>query len=235
MTRTLWLVVARGGSKGVPKKNMKRIGGLTLVEWKVRAARAADPGAHIVCSSDSADILSEAARLGVRCIERPAPLASDTAKSADVIKHALDVTPETFDQVVLLEPSAPFSTGEQYKRALQMMEFHDADLVVGMRQSAIHTAFIGDVREDLSVTPVIVCFQREVARRRQDFPPQWFPSGGLYVFRTEMFHRTNDIYGGVRNYGLMQDRYTGHEIDEPHDLELAEFYYDRGYVKPDGP
>jgi len=235
MTSTLWLITARGGSKGVPGKNLRKIGGLSLVEWKIRAARAADPAAFIVCSSDSDDILQTAAFNGCRTIQRPAALASDTAKSADVIRHALDVIPESFDQVVLLEPSAPFSTGEQYKRALQMMEFHDADLVVGMRKTAPHTAFIGDVREDLSVTPILVQFQREALRRRQDYPPQWSMSGGLYVFTTQMFRKSFDIYSGVRNYGLMQDAYTGHEIDTMHDMELAEFYYERGYVKPDGP
>lgn len=230
MTSTLWLITARGGSKGVPGKNLRRIGPCSLIEWKIRAARSAG-ATDIVCSSDSMDILGEAARLGAACIERPAALATDTAKSADVIRHALDVVPQSFDQVVLLEPSAPFTTGEHYKRALQMMEFHDADLVVGMKETTPHTAFIGDVREDMSVTPIIVCFQRETMRRRQDFPPQWTPSGGLYVFKTEMFRRTQDLYGGVRNFGLLQNRYTGHEIDEQHDMELAEFYYERGYVK----
>lgn len=232
--KPLYLITARGGSKGVPGKNLRRIGGLTLVEWKIRAARAADPAADIVCSSDSLDILTEAARLGAKCIERPAALASDTASSADVIRHALDVIPESFDQVCLLEPSAPYATGEQYKRALQLMEFNSADLVVGMRETAPHTAFIGDMRDDLSVTPIIVCFQRETMRRRQDYPPQWSMSGGIYVFKTEMFRRTNDLYGGSVNMGVLQDRYTGHEIDTQHDLELAEFYYERGYVKPDG-
>lgn len=234
MTRTVWLITARGGSKGVPGKNLRKIGGISLVEWKVLAARAADPAAEIVCSSDSLDILSHAAFLGAKCIQRPDALATDTARSVDVIRHALDVLTERFDQVVLLEPSAPFTTAEQYKRALQMMEFNDADLVVGMKETAPHTAFIGDMRTDDSVTPIIVQFQRETFRRRQDYPRQWTMSGGLYVFRTDMFRKACDIYGGVRNYGLLQDKWTGLEIDTPEDLEMAEYAFGKGYVKPAG-
>ena len=231
MTSTLWLITARGGSKGVPGKNLRKIGGLSLIEWKIRAARAADPHAYIACSSDSHEILGEADRLGADVIHRPSALASDTATSADVIKHALETLPSSFDQVVLLEPSAPFTTGEQYRRALQMMADRDADLVVGMKPTAPHTAFIGDARDDLSVTPIILQFQR-MARRRQDYAPQWTMSGGLYVFRTEMFLQTGDIYGGSRCYGLMQDKWTGLEIDTPEDLEMAEYAFERGYVKP---
>lgn len=233
--KTLWLVVGRGGSRGVPGKNLKQIGGRSLVQWKIDAARAADPFAFIAASSDSAEILNEAACCGVNyIIDRPADLATDTASSADVIKHALYELRDklhTFEQVVLAEPSAPFTTADHYKRALQMMDFHDADLVVGMKETHIHTAFIGDVRADGSVTPIINQFQR-LARRRQDFPQQHTMNGALYVFKTEMFLRTGDIYGGSRNFGLMMDHWHSIEIDTMDDLELAEYAYGKGYVKP---
>ena len=231
MTKVLWLITARGGSKGVPGKNLKKIGGLSLIEWKILAARAADPAAHIVCSSDSLDILAHAAFLGAKVIERPAALATDTARSVDVIKHALDVLPEKYEQVVLLEPSAPFTTGVQYWAALNMLNNMDADLIVGMKETVPHTAFIGDMRDDHSVTPILVQFQRETFRRRQDYPRQWTMAGNLYVFRTEMFLRTGDIYGGQRNYGLFMGKWDGLEIDTPEDLEMAEYAFARGYVK----
>ncbi len=232
---TLWLLVARGGSKGVPGKNLRRIGGLTLVEWKIRAALAADPAAYIVCSSDSLEILTEAARLGARTIERPAELATDTAASADVIEHALATLAtqgQKFDRVVLLEASAPFTRGAHYALALQMMTFDDADLIVGMKYTAPHPVFIGDVRVDRSITPIIVAMQRpgQTGRRRQDHPQTWTMAGNLYVFKTDMFMRTHDLYGGSRCYGLLTDKWSALEIDTPDDLEMAEYAYSKGYV-----
>ena len=227
---TLYLLVGRGGSRGVPGKNLRQIGGASLVEWKIRAVRAHDPRAWIVCSSDSGEIRAEALACGADLtIERPAELASDTATTASVVKHALSVVGGEYERVFLLEPSTPYTLPEHYSEALAMMATEDADLVVAMKRTEPHTAFIGDIRADASVTPIIVQFQR-MARRRQDFAPQWTPSGSLYLFRRKMFDETGDIYGGARNYGLQVDRYTGHEIDTPHDLELAEWYYASGKV-----
>lgn len=236
--KTLWLITARGDSKGVPGKNLKQIGGLSVIEWKIRAARAADPAAFVAVSSDSHEILEEGQRAGASyLIGRPAELATDTSSSASVIKHALESAVYggrgEYDRVVLLEPSAPFTTGADYRRALQMMEDRDADLIVGMKDTAPHTAFIGDTRDDLSVTPIIVGFQR-MARRRQDYAPQWTMNGALYVFKTEMFLRTHDVYGGARNYGLMMDKWHSIEIDTPEDLEMAEYAAAKGYVGPEG-
>jgi CMP-N,N'-diacetyllegionaminic acid synthase len=227
----LFLITARGGSKGVPGKNLKKFDGLTAIEWKICAARSADRDADILCSSDSSQILDEASRLGVLKIPRPAELSTDTATSADVIKHALSIFTYSFDYIVLMEPSAPFTTGEQYSQALKMMDFHGADLVVGMKETEPNTAFIGDYREDHSVTPIIVQFQRGL-RRRQDYVKQWTMNGALYVFRRDMFLRTGDIYGGNRNYGLMMNRWNSIEIDTPEDLEMAEYAVAKGYVKP---
>lgn len=232
--KTLWLAVARGGSKGVPGKNLRRIGDRSLIEWKVNAAIAAGASVeNILCSTEDTAIACEAVRQGCMLVRRPNDLATDTASSADVIRHTLDtIGHDKYDQVVLLEPSAPFTTGSQYRKALQMMEFHDADLVVGMRETAPHAAFIGDVRPDQSVTPIILQFQR-MARRRQDYPTQWTMAGNIYVFKTDMFLRTGDIYGGERNYGLMTDHWSGLEIDTPDDLEMAQYAYSKGYVTPE--
>ena len=227
--RVLWLLVGRGGSKSVPGKNLRRIGGRTLIEHKLGGAIAAG-ATDIVVSSDSAEIRGVAMHYGAsREIVRPPELASDEATTASVVRHALETLGESYDAVMLLECSTPYTRAATYQEALRMMTEKDADLVVGMRRSEPHTAFIGEQREDASVTPIILQFQR-MARRRQDFAPLWTMSGGLYLFRTEMFLKTDDIYAGAPNIGVMQSRWEGLEIDTPDDLALAEFAYERGYV-----
>ena len=227
----LWLLVGRGGSKSVPGKNLRRIGGRTLVEYKLGGAIAAG-ATDIVVSSDSAEIRGVAMHYGAsREIVRPMELASDEATTASVVRHALETLGGEYDAVMLLEPSAPFTLPASYDTAIAMMQDADADLVVGMKYVEPHVAFVGERSDDTphSVTGIIMQFQR-MARRRQDFRPCWSMAGNLYLFRTEMFLRTGDIYGGQRNYGLLQDKFHGHEIDTPHDLELAEWYYEKGWV-----
>ena len=227
--KILWLLVGRGGSKSVPGKNLRRIGSKTLIEWKLGAAIAAG-AKDIVVSSDSPEIRGVAMHYGAtREIVRPEELASDEATTASVVRHALETLGGGYDVVMLLEPSAPFTKAEHYSRALDLMRDQDADLVVGVRRSEPHVAFIGEQRADGSVTNIIMQFQR-MARRRQDFTPCVTMSGALYLFKTEMFLRTGDIYGGARNFSVMQSRWEGLEIDEPEDLALAEFAYERGYV-----
>lgn len=235
--RVLWLLVGRGGSKGVPGKNLARVGGRTLVEWKLGGAIAAG-ATEVVVSSDSPEIRGvamhhgTAAGLHMREIVRPAELASDTATTAEVVRHALEHergAGREYEAVMLLEAASPFTRAEQYRQALTMMAVKDADLVVGMRESAPHPAFVGDVRDDCSVNHIVLQFQR-MARRRQDFTPQHTMSGSLYLFKTAPFLATGDIYAGPRCFGLTVDRWSGHEIDTPDDLALAEWAWQTGRV-----
>jgi CMP-N,N'-diacetyllegionaminic acid synthase len=231
---TLYLITARGGSKGVPHKNLREIGGLSLVGWKAEVAKQVIT-AHddLIISSDCPHILEVAAKHGVGVpFVRPAELATDTASSADVIAHALDYMNGDYSTVVLLEPSAPFTTPEHLVTALTMMDAKQAHLIVGMKHTEPHTTFIGEQPDDDFVTPIIVKMDR-IGRnlRRQDLKQEWTFNGSLYVFNGLMFKQKQSIYGGARNYGLLMDRWHSIEIDSMHDLEMALYAFDRGYVE----
>src|SRR5688500_10312081 len=89
--RTLFLIPARGGSKRIPGKNLRTLAGIPLVAWAGRIARsAATPGDVVVCSTDDQEIASAASTWGIRVLDRPPDLATDTATSLDVAIHALD-------------------------------------------------------------------------------------------------------------------------------------------------
>ena len=229
----LYLITARGGSKGVPGKNLRKIGGMSLVAWKANAAKQVITGDdRLVISTECPEIQKEARRNNVEVpFTRPAELATDTASSADVIRHALGALNTHHDTVVLLEPSAPFTTPEHFVTALTMKEAKNAHLIVGMKHTEPHTTFIGEQPNDDFVTPIIVKMDR-VGRnlRRQDLRQEWTMNGALYVFDTDMFMETGSIYGGARNYGLLMDRWNSIEIDTLHDLEMAEYAHGKGYV-----
>lgn len=235
MSETLYLITARGGSKGVPGKNLHKIGGLSLVGWKARAALECEPGCRLVISTDCLSIAEEAARHGaVAPFMRPDFLATDTATSADVVTHALDtlmvINGEHFEHVMLLEPSTPFTTARTLRYAMTMMTAMPSDLIVGMREVAPHSTYVSDIPRDGSINPIIEKMRKAGGSRRQDFHREWTMSGGLYLFSVPMFLETNDIYGGVKNRGHNIGRFESIEIDTPEDLAFAEFVYERGYV-----
>lgn len=229
-------MVARGGSKGVPGKNLREIQGLSLVGWKARAAFAAGAD-KVVLSTDSAEIASEGVRHGCVALMRPPELATDTATSASVVMHALTTLAtagERYDAVHLLEPSTPFSPAWMLRQGIEMMTERDADLICGMKMVEPSRVFVGDVRDDASITPIAISIQRMAdGRRRQDVLPSWTPAGTMYLFRTEMFLRTSDIYGGVRQFGIMGTKHNSIEIDTVDDMEYAQFVAAKGWVKPE--
>ncbi len=104
----LGLILARGGSKRVPNKNIRTLGGMPLIAWSIAAAVHAHRVDAVVVSSDSDDILKVAAQYGAATLKRPAPLCTDDATSYPSILHAIDRLDGSFEWVCLLQPTSPF-------------------------------------------------------------------------------------------------------------------------------
>lgn len=131
----LFLIVARGGSKRVPNKNMQKIEGLSLVGYKAKAAQRSDYCTRLMISTDSQELADEARRHGAEVpFLRPAELATDEATTEDVVRHAmrwLEEHGETYDAIMLLEPSSPFVPPENYRLAVEDMIRLKAHFIAG--------------------------------------------------------------------------------------------------------
>ena len=192
----LALIPARGGSKGVPDKNLADLGGLSLTARAVRCARSWGRFERIVVSTDSEAIAREGAAAGAHVIERPAHLATDTADVADAIEHALDVLagdgfkPEI---VVLLEPSCPLRTTAMIDEALAGLDGADAVFTVSpvparfhpRKQFALDTA--GTARYVIGDAPAPV--------NRQELATTFVKNGAVYAFRATMFRAHHSVLG----------------------------------------
>lgn len=116
------MIPARGGSKGLPRKNLQPIGGVPLVGWAVRAARAAQRIERVCVSTDDGEIAEAAREFGAEVIARPADLAADDTPTAPVIRHALDVVAEPFDAVAVLQCASPFTAAADIDAAVEQLE-----------------------------------------------------------------------------------------------------------------
>lgn len=122
MSDVLAVITARGGSKGVPRKNVRPLGGQPLIAWTVRAALEAACVARVVVSTDDAEIAEAARDAGAEVpFLRPADLASDSATSVDVMLHALDMVPG-YGRAVLLQPTSPFRTGTDLDAGFELWQ-----------------------------------------------------------------------------------------------------------------
>lgn len=233
--KILYLITARGGSKGVPKKNLRTLNGLSLIGFKARAAKKTKSCSRLIISTDDPEIAEDALRHGVEVpFMRPAELASDTARSADVIAHAMEWLTERgerYDAVMLLEPSSPFTRAEDLDGAVALMEKAKANAVVGMRKMEVSSTFVGPMDADGRISSVVEKMKLASGRLRQEMKDEFTMNGALYLFGWDFFAAHRDIYHDVAGtYGYVMPEILGLEIDEMRDLALAELLIERGYV-----
>lgn len=184
----LYIIPARGGSKGIPRKNIKPLCGRPLIAYSIDAALAAGATPRsIILSTDDAEIAETGRRLGLDVdYMRPAELATDTAGSREVILDAMDWADKqgiVYDCVVLLQPTSPMRTAADIKAALDLYT-PDTDMVVSVKEA--------------SANPYYNCFETDpesgylhiskgdgLLTRRQDAPPAWEYNGAVYVINPQ--------------------------------------------------
>lgn len=186
-------------------------------------------------SSDDPEIQDVARSYGVEVpFTRPAELASDTASSSDVIVHAMgwfEARGERYDAVMLLEPSSPFTRPSDLDAAVELMNAKSATAVVGMRKMKVSSTFVGRMDDEGRITEIVDKMESLRSVRRQASEPEFTMNGALYLFRWDHFRAHRNIYADrLRTFGLvMPDAYSV-EIDEPCDLNFAEFLVEKGQV-----
>lgn len=221
--KPLFLIPARAGSKGVPGKNIRPLGGKPLIVHSIEHALSVAPAGDVVVSTDSPDISRIASDAGARIpFIRPADLATDTAGSREVMLHAtaaLNSRGEAYDTIVLLQPTSPLRNPADISRALQAFAASDADMVVSVspaRTNPYYNAFEMDDEGFLKISKGEGKFTR-----RQDAPEVWEFNGAIYVIRLSSLEKEL-ISRFERILPLPIDPATALDIDSELDFIRAE-------------
>lgn len=183
--RVLGLVPARSGSKGVPGKNTRLLGGRPLLAYTADAALAATRLDRVVLSTDDEVIATIAAGVGLTdAILRPPELAADDTPMLAVLQHAITALDDTFDAVCLLQPTSPFRPDGLIDRCVGVLEDSGADAVVTMASVPAehnpHWVYVRSSDGSLQLSTG----EHEPVTRRQDLPPAFHRDGSVYVLRT---------------------------------------------------
>ncbi len=227
--KVLFLITARGGSKTVPGKNLRKLADITLVGFKAISARKSKYCSRLIISTDSPDIQANAREYGVEVpFTRPAELATDTAQSADVILHAMDwierEAKERYDAIMLLEPSSPFARPMDYDNAVELMMLRNANVVLGMRRMEVNSMFTGPMDAQGRISDIIDKVRHWDSTRRQDLPQEYTMNAALYLFKWEYFKTHKSLYRDRdATYGYVMEPEYSVEIDDMNDLRRAEF------------
>lgn len=219
--KPLIVIPARGGSKGIPRKNVKPLRGKPLIQYTTDAAREIFPDDIICVSTDDFEIKNIVESSGLKVpFVRPADLATDTAATYDVLLHALNFYEKVeylADTLILLQPTSPFRTSKHIREAIEHTP-RDYEMLVSVKET--------------SSNPYYVLFEEDEEgylhkskqgnfTRRQDCPKVWEYNGAIYIINVDAL-KQKPIHQFTRVKKYVMDDLSSHDIDTVFDWKIAE-------------
>jgi N-acylneuraminate cytidylyltransferase len=219
--KSLVVIPARGGSKGVPGKNIKPLQGKPLIHYTIEAALSCFDKDRIIVSTDSKQIKATSEECGIKVpFLRPNELATDEASSYEVIRHAMKYANESgidFDAVVLLQPTSPFRNSKHIEEALSLYNT-DLDMVVSVNESSANPYY--NLFEENS-SGLLTKSKKGDFTRRQDCPPVYEYNGAIYIMnRTSLEKASISDFKNIKKYVMSSE--SSHDIDTQLDWIIAE-------------
>lgn len=202
--KILGIIPARGGSKGVPRKNIKLLGNKPLLQYTSEIALASSLIDTLVLSSDDDEIMEVAKGLGVQVpFKRPSDLAIDTAPTLPVIKHAIEYYKSigiNFDAVCLLQVTSPFRTVKFLNKAISTFIDKDTDSLVSVQQvpHEYNPHWVFEVNNDGTLD--IATGDKNIITRRQELPLSYHRDGSIYITKTSVILEQDSLYGKSMSY-----------------------------------
>lgn len=223
--RVLGLIPARGGSQGIPRKNVRLLAGRPLVAYTAEAALAARSLDRVVLSTEADEIAAVGRECGLEVpFRRPAELAQDETPMLPVVRHALrtlEAAGDHYDAVCLLQPTNPLRRAEDVDTGVALLETSGADAVVSVvpvpAEYNPHWVYFRDDRGRLR----LATGEAEPISRRQELPPAWHRDGSVYVTRRRVLMERNSLFGD-HLVGLPLDPERCLNLDTPDDWQRAE-------------
>jgi CMP-N,N'-diacetyllegionaminic acid synthase len=220
------LIPARGGSKGIPLKNIQPLGVKPLVAHSIEQARQCAAITRVIVTTDHPEIARAARQYGAQVIDRPAEISSDTATSEAALLHALDHLREKEglepDLVVFLQPTSPLRQPQDIARALETLEQEQADSLFSA------CPFHGCLWRRINGRLTSVTYDYQHRQRRQDAVEDFLENGSIYIFKPWVLRQFNNRLGGRIGLYLM-DTYDSFQVDTPEDLEFMQSLFSWRY------
>nr|WP_180237267.1 acylneuraminate cytidylyltransferase family protein [Lacimicrobium alkaliphilum] len=221
---TYAFIFARGGSKGLPGKNIRPLGGIPLITHSIRHAQALTDVTRIYVSTDSDEIADVAIRAGAEVIHRPSALASDTTPEWQAWQHAVEYLQQqdqNFDVFLSLPATSPLRSVDDIKKCLAALDT-DTDMVITAAPASRHPCFNMIHRSDDGQSRLVM--SNSSVDRRQDAHPVYDMTTVAYVTRPDFIMRNSGIFSG-RVKSVLVPRERAIDIDEELDFLFAEALY----------
>lgn len=221
--RVLVIIPARGGSKGVPQKNIKLLGGKPLIAHAIACALGSKKTTKIVVSTDDDAIASAINQYPIEVVKRPSELAEDNSNVVTAVAYTYDYLKEDFDVIVLLQPTAPLRTSADLDAVIDLLEKNiNTDGVISVvPMDDVHPARMYDLTETQQLVPLI---ENGETLRRQDLKPVYYRNGCFYAVRTKAFYEQQSFMVANKLAFVMNPNWLVN-IDNQRDFQLATLLY----------
>ncbi len=222
------IIAARGGSKGVPGKNLKEIGGKPLIAHSIKQAYTAGFFKHVFVNTDDKTIAEEAVKYGAEIpFMRPEHLATDTATTLDTLLHAIKEYEKIcdFQSVFLLQPTSPFRRDKDFKSVLDVME-KGAEAATTYSPAQEHPSRMKIIRNN-RVHDIV---KEPKSLRRQETSCVVVRNGSIYAFRKNLPYEAGTLIPPSHE-PVMTDNFSAVNIDTPFDLLVAKLLWENAWHK----
>ncbi|BBP60731.1 acylneuraminate cytidylyltransferase family protein [Pseudomonas sp. St316] len=220
--KTYAFIFARGGSKGLPGKNIRDLAGQPLLAYSIKVAKQVDRIEKVFVSTDCSQIAAVAKQYGAEVIERPEHLAADTSAEWKSWQHAIETLEQRgdrFDIFLSLPATSPLRNASDVRKCLDSIE--DADVVVTVTPAATNPYFAMLIRDDAGFSK-LVCGDGTITRR-QDAPAAYDMTGVAYVTRPSYIKASTGLFGG-RLKSVVIPRMRAVDVDDIYDFKMAEMF-----------
>lgn len=231
MSKILGVITARGGSKGIPGKNIKKLGEYPLIAYTISVAKRSKSIDHLIVSTDDADIATISKKYGVEVpFLRPRELSTDTAKHVPVLQHAVAFMEKklgiTYDYIVLLQPTSPFRLPEDIDKTIEnLMKLNSDSAVSLVTMDSNHPLKAKRYKNNL-VVPFFPEYPEPEGIRRQDLEVAYKRSGAVYAMSRDLLMNRGLLYGKkIAGYVVPENRSI--DIDNEKDWIVAEYMLEK--------
>ena len=221
--KILAVILARGGSKRLPRKNVIELAGKPMMAWSIESAKKSKYIDKVIVSSDDDEILGIGQEYGCMVIKRPEELASDTATTFDAIKHAIENV-EKHDYIVLLQPTSPLRNEVHVDEAIELLGHKNADAIISVCEVEHSPLWTNILPEDKDMSSFIK--EESKNKRSQDLGTFYRLNGAIYICKTDRLLEEKGFLIKDNIYAYVMDRSASVDIDESLDLKLAKVLMD---------
>jgi N-acylneuraminate cytidylyltransferase len=213
------IIAGRGGSKGIPKKNLINVNGIPLIAWSILQAKRSKAIDSVWVTSDSDEILNIAIKYGAHVIKRPKKISGDKATSESAWNHAIKFIATQkikIDIIVALQPTSPIRESSDLDSAITYFKKKNFDSLLSVTE--IEDFFIWENKKG---RPLSVNYDYKKRSRRQSIEKKFLENGSFYIFKPETIYRyKNRLGGNIGFYNL--EKYKSFQIDNVSDILLCE-------------